>query len=58
MDLLEFYHALFQRSCDAVNAMAGALHAFYTFRGYTLVNTQVRVAVAEQVDSANLTVIT
>jgi hypothetical protein len=58
MDLLEFYHALFQRSCDAVNAMAGALHAFYTFRGYTLVDTQVHVTIAEQVASADLTVIT
>ncbi|KAG6914320.1 hypothetical protein DXG01_001098 [Tephrocybe rancida] len=28
--LLDFYRALFERSCDAVNAMAGALNTFYT----------------------------
>jgi hypothetical protein len=49
MDLLEFYHALFQRSCDAVNAMAGALHSFYTFRGYTMVDPEVCATIRDMV---------
>ena len=28
-DLLAFYRALFKRSCDAVNALASALHTYY-----------------------------
>ena len=27
--LLSFYHALFERSCDAVNALAAALSTYY-----------------------------
>ncbi|KAG6842279.1 hypothetical protein H0H93_004087, partial [Arthromyces matolae] len=27
--LLDFYHALFERSCNAVNALASALTSFY-----------------------------
>ncbi|KAF9456912.1 hypothetical protein BDZ94DRAFT_1136909, partial [Collybia nuda] len=27
--LLEFYTALFERSCDAIHALAGALNTFY-----------------------------
>jgi hypothetical protein len=40
--LLEFYSALFARSCDAVNALAGALNAFYKRRGFVPLNHQVR----------------
>ncbi|KAG6883278.1 hypothetical protein C0993_007006, partial [Termitomyces sp. T159_Od127] len=36
--LLDFYHALFERSCDAVNALAAALNSFYQKRGYILLN--------------------
>ncbi|KAJ3558744.1 hypothetical protein NM688_g740 [Phlebia brevispora] len=32
----DFYSALFERSGDAVTAMAGALHKFYTRRGWRL----------------------
>lgn len=39
--LLDFYHALFERSCDAVNAMASALNTFYTRRGFILFNNKV-----------------
>jgi hypothetical protein len=41
-DLLDFYRALFERSCDAVNAMASALNTFYIRRGFRLLNKQVR----------------
>jgi hypothetical protein len=42
IELLNFYHALFERSCDAVNAMAAALHSFYSGRGYHMLNRKVR----------------
>jgi CxC1 like cysteine cluster associated with KDZ transposases len=38
LDLLDFYQALFERSCDAVNALASALHTFYTRRGFDVLN--------------------
>jgi hypothetical protein len=41
LDLLEFYYALFQRSCDAVNALASALHSYYTRRGFPMLNEKV-----------------
>jgi len=41
ISLLDFYNALFERSCDAVNAMASALHSHYTRRGFILLNTKV-----------------
>ena len=43
VELLDFYSALFERSCDAVNAMAAALNTFYNRRGLFLVNSKVRV---------------
>ncbi|KAG6847291.1 hypothetical protein H0H93_009034 [Arthromyces matolae] len=36
--LLDFYHALFERSCDAVNALASALTSFYLGRGFVPCN--------------------
>ena len=39
--LLDFYQALFERSCDAVNALAVALHNHYTQRGFVLLNKKV-----------------
>jgi hypothetical protein len=42
IDLLNFYHALFERSCDAVNAMAAALNTFYRRRGFHMFNKKVR----------------
>jgi hypothetical protein len=41
IDLLDFYRALFERSCDAISAIAGALHTFYTRRGFVLLTKQV-----------------
>ncbi|KAG1796137.1 hypothetical protein EV424DRAFT_1334190 [Suillus variegatus] len=29
VELLAFYHSLFERSCDAVNALASALNTHY-----------------------------
>ncbi|KAG6836659.1 hypothetical protein H0H93_005329 [Arthromyces matolae] len=36
--LLDFYHTLFERSCDAVNALASALTSFYLSRGFVPCN--------------------
>ncbi len=41
IDLLEFYHHLFQRSADAVTAVAAALHMFYGRRGWDVVDKAV-----------------
>ncbi|KAG6376559.1 hypothetical protein JVT61DRAFT_1535 [Boletus reticuloceps] len=38
IDLLVFYHALFERSCDAINALSSALHNHYVRRGFRIVN--------------------
>ncbi|KNZ79946.1 hypothetical protein J132_08423 [Termitomyces sp. J132] len=38
--LLDFYRALFEKSCDAVNAMASALNLFYARRGFVVLNKQ------------------
>lgn len=43
VDLLEFYFALFQRSGDAITAVAGALHAFYERKGFPVNNAKVRL---------------
>jgi hypothetical protein len=39
--LLELYHALFERSCDAVNALSSALVTFYRRRGYRVLSPKV-----------------
>ena len=39
--LLELYHALFERSCDAVNALSSALVTFYRRRGYQVLSAKV-----------------
>ncbi|KAG1769968.1 hypothetical protein EV702DRAFT_1181682 [Suillus placidus] len=36
VELLAFYRSLFQHSCDAVNALASALHTHYVRRGYRI----------------------
>ena len=41
IELLDFYRALFERSCDAITAIAAALHTFYTRRGYVLLTKKV-----------------
>lgn len=41
VELLAFYRALFERSCDAINALASALHTYYIRRVYRMVNKNV-----------------
>ncbi|KAJ7840589.1 hypothetical protein B0H14DRAFT_3457948 [Mycena olivaceomarginata] len=36
IDLLEIYHALFERSCDAITALASALYMIYDRRGFRI----------------------
>jgi len=43
IELLQFYQCLFERSCDAINALSRALQAFYVHRGYVLTNIFVRI---------------
>ncbi|KAF9225956.1 hypothetical protein BS17DRAFT_699083, partial [Gyrodon lividus] len=38
IDLLAFYCALFERSCDTTNAFASGLHTHYTRHGFHMVN--------------------
>ncbi|KZP33321.1 hypothetical protein FIBSPDRAFT_882070 [Athelia psychrophila] len=40
LELLGLYHTLFERSCNAVNALAESLHSHYTRRGFHTVNEQ------------------
>ncbi|KAG1903602.1 uncharacterized protein F5891DRAFT_914249, partial [Suillus fuscotomentosus] len=39
--LLSFYRALFERSCDAINALASALKMHYCHRGFVMTDTRV-----------------
>ncbi|KAG1837541.1 hypothetical protein F4604DRAFT_1692187 [Suillus subluteus] len=39
-ELLAFYCMLFERSCDAVNALASALHSHYIRRGFCMTNAK------------------
>ncbi|KAG2080593.1 uncharacterized protein F5147DRAFT_784178 [Suillus discolor] len=39
-ELLTFYRTLFERSCDAVNALASALHTHYIRRGFRMTNAK------------------
>lgn len=41
IDLLDFYFALFERSADAVSALAGALKTVYARRGFSILNIKV-----------------
>ncbi|KAG1789411.1 uncharacterized protein HD556DRAFT_1311373 [Suillus plorans] len=38
IDLLSFYRALFERSCDAINALASALKTYYSRRGFQMMD--------------------
>ncbi|KAG1791590.1 uncharacterized protein HD556DRAFT_1240464, partial [Suillus plorans] len=42
VDLLSFYRALFERSCDAINALASALKTHYSRRGFQVTDSEVR----------------
>lgn len=41
VELLAFYWGLFEHSCNAVNALAHALHSHYTRRGYRMMDKNV-----------------
>ena len=43
IDLLDFYFAIFERSADAVTALAGALKTMYSRRGFSILNLKVPV---------------
>ncbi|KAJ7199120.1 hypothetical protein GGX14DRAFT_302546, partial [Mycena pura] len=38
IDLLELYRALFERSCDAINALASTLRTIYERRGFCVLS--------------------
>ncbi|KAJ7923347.1 hypothetical protein B0H13DRAFT_1602762, partial [Mycena leptocephala] len=38
LDVLDLYRAMFERSCDAITALAAALHTIYDCRGFTVVS--------------------
>ncbi|KAJ7825175.1 hypothetical protein B0H13DRAFT_2375077 [Mycena leptocephala] len=40
IDLLDLYRALFERSCDAITALAAALHTLYDRRGFRVLSGQ------------------
>ena len=42
LELLGLYRALFERSCDAVNALAESLHSHYGQRGFHIVDKKVK----------------
>ena len=44
IDLLDFYFAIFERSADAVTALAGALKTMYSRRGFSILNSKVWAA--------------
>jgi hypothetical protein len=41
LDVLDIYRAMFERSCDAIHALAAALHTIYDRRGFTVVSERV-----------------
>lgn len=42
VNLLAFYCALFERSCNAINALASALKSHYSWQGFHMTDTEVR----------------
>ncbi|KAJ7080173.1 hypothetical protein B0H15DRAFT_997436, partial [Mycena belliarum] len=40
IDVLDFYRAFFERSCDAITALAAALHTLYDRRGFRVTSDQ------------------
>ncbi|KAG1718866.1 uncharacterized protein EDB91DRAFT_1066164, partial [Suillus paluster] len=41
LELLSFYRALFEHSCNTINALAAALKTHYTRRGFQLTDSHV-----------------
>ncbi|KAJ7118428.1 hypothetical protein C8R43DRAFT_1137360 [Mycena crocata] len=54
IDLLEVYRALFERSCDAITALAAALHTIYDRRGFRVVSQRNPALVAKDPFRAGL----
>jgi hypothetical protein len=46
IDLLDMYRANFERSCDAITALAAALHTLYNRRGFKVFSQQVYLLVS------------
>ncbi|CDO73128.1 hypothetical protein BN946_scf185007.g182 [Trametes cinnabarina] len=53
IDLLDFYFALFERSADAVSALASALKTFYERRGFPVLDSKVCMGTNHSVAAAN-----
>ena len=47
VELLAFYRALFERSCNAINALASVLHTHYTRRRFHVVNKAVSTSLSD-----------
>ncbi|KAG1851783.1 hypothetical protein C8R48DRAFT_810421 [Suillus tomentosus] len=43
VELLSFYRALFERSCDAINALASALKTHYSRRGFIMADARGKI---------------
>ncbi|KAJ7602480.1 hypothetical protein DFH06DRAFT_1152759, partial [Mycena polygramma] len=54
IDLLDVYRALFERSCDAITALAAALRTIYDRRGFFVVSQQDRAQLAKDPFRAGL----
>jgi CxC1 like cysteine cluster associated with KDZ transposases len=54
INLLGLYRALFEQSCDTVNAIASALHSFYTERGFYMQDKAVSVALSLFYPASNI----
>lgn len=54
LELLSFYRALFERSCDAINALTCALKTYYSRRGFRLTDSKVSLASTLQVKTNDL----
>jgi hypothetical protein len=46
IDLLAFYRALFERSCDAIYALASALKTHYARRGFHMTTADVSLVLS------------
>ncbi|KIM65716.1 hypothetical protein SCLCIDRAFT_112496, partial [Scleroderma citrinum Foug A] len=46
VDLLTFYHALFERSCNSISALASALHTHYEHQGFQVTTWEVCVTLS------------
>ncbi|KAI6160803.1 hypothetical protein EDD17DRAFT_1445649, partial [Pisolithus thermaeus] len=45
VELLSFYHVLFEHSCDAINALAATLNMYYSRCSFRVTNQKVCITV-------------